>query len=121
VLGFAYLEPKRHIPYIADLNGAEAQTFGDVLARTSRALREETGAEVVYVYIFGGGVAHLHVHLALHRTNDALNSQMIRGELAEERLPSGFTSCVSKEFPPLPEGELRAVGLRVQRALAAGS
>lgn len=118
VPGFAYLEPKRHIPYVTDLDGAEAQTFGDVLARTSRALREETGAEVVYVYVFGGGVPHFHAHLAPHRTNDALNSRMIRGELQEERLPTGFTRFVSKEFPALPEQALRAVGLRVARRLA---
>ncbi len=118
VPGFAYLEPKRHIPHITDLDGPEAQTFGEVLARTSRVLREETRAELVYVYVFGGGVPHLHVHLAPHRTNDALNSQMVRGELREERLPSGVTRFVSEEFPPVPEHELRAVGLRVGRRLA---
>ena len=118
VPGFSYLEPKRHIPHITDLDGTEAQTFGEVLARTSNVLREETGAAFVYVYIFGDGVPHLHAHLAPHRPDDALNSAMIRGELHEERLPSGFTSFVSKEFPPLPEHELRAVALRVQRRLA---
>jgi diadenosine tetraphosphate (Ap4A) HIT family hydrolase len=120
IAGFAYLEPKRHIQYITDLDGAEARTFGDVLARSTRALREETGAELVYVYIFGGGIPHLHVHLAPHRAGDALNDQMIRGELTEEKLPSGFTRFTSKEFPALPEDELRAVALRVQRRLAAG-
>jgi diadenosine tetraphosphate (Ap4A) HIT family hydrolase len=120
VPGFAYLEPKRHIAYITDLDGPEAETFGEVLARTSRALREETGADLVYVYIFGGGVPHLHVHLAPHRANDALNSRMIRGELQEERLSSGVTRFVSTEFPPLPEHELRAVGERVGQRLAAG-
>jgi diadenosine tetraphosphate (Ap4A) HIT family hydrolase len=119
VPGFAYLEPKRHIPYITDLDGPEAQTFGEVLARTSKVLREETGAELVYVYVFGGGIPHLHVHLAPHRTNDALNSQMVRGALEEEHLPSGVTRFVSTEFPPLPEHELRAVGERVGRRLAA--
>jgi diadenosine tetraphosphate (Ap4A) HIT family hydrolase len=120
VAGFAYLEPKRHIPHVTDLDGTEARTFGEVLARTTRALREETGAELVYVYVFGGGIPHFHVHLAPHRAGDALNSQIVRGELSEERLPSGVTRFTSKEFPALPEDELRAVGLRVQRRLAAG-
>lgn len=121
VPGFAYLEPKRHIAYITDLDGPEAQTFGEVLARTSTALREETGAELIYVYVFGGGIPHLHVHLAPHRTGDVLNSQMVRGELREERLPSGVTRFVSAAFPPLPEHELRAVGERVRQRLAAGN
>lgn len=117
VAGFAYLEPKRHIPHITDLDGPEARTFGEVLARTSRILREETGAEVVYVYVFGDGIPHLHGHLAPHRANDALSSQMIRGEVQEEKLPTGITRLVSREFPPLPTEELRAVGLRIGRRL----
>src|SRR5919202_3901742 len=118
VLGFSYLEPKRHIPYITELDGEEARTFGEVLAQLTTALREETGAELVYVYVFGGGVAHLHVHLAPHRTGDALNTQIIRGELSEEKLESGVTRYVSKDFPPLPEEEQRAAALRVQQRLA---
>ena len=119
VPGFSYLEPKRHIPHITDLDGEEARTFGEVLARVARALRDETGAELVYVYVFGGGVPHLHVHLAPHRAGDALSSQMIRGEIVVERLESGAGRQISKEFPPLPEDELRAVAYRVQRRLSA--
>ena len=117
VLGFSYLEPKRHIPYITDLDGEEARTLGEVLARVSTVLREETGAELIYVYVFGGGVPHLHLHFAPHRTGDALNTQIIKGEFTEEKLESGVTRYVSKEFPPLPEEEQRAAALRIQRRL----
>lgn len=119
VPGFAYLEPKRHIPHITDLDGAEAATFGPVLARCTRTLREVTGAEVVYVYIFGDGIPHLHVHLAPHRAGDALNDQMIRGELTEEKLPSGGTRFTSTEFPPLPRAALEAIAERVRRRMSA--
>ena len=118
VRGFAYLEPKRHIPHITDLHGTEARTFGEVLARISRVLRDETGAELVYVYVFGGGVSHLHVHLAPHHNRDALNAQMIRGEIVVKRLENGAERYISEEFPPLPEEELRAVAHRVQQRLA---
>jgi diadenosine tetraphosphate (Ap4A) HIT family hydrolase len=47
VLAFSYLEPKRYIPHITDLDGEEARTFGEVLAQLTTALREETGAELV--------------------------------------------------------------------------
>jgi diadenosine tetraphosphate (Ap4A) HIT family hydrolase len=117
VPGFAYLEPKRHVPYVTDLDGAEAATFGAALARCTRALREATGADVVYVYIFGGGIPHLHVHLAPHRKDDALNDQMIRGEIVEEKLPSGFTNFYSKEFPALPREKLLSVAEEVRRRL----
>ncbi len=117
VPGFAYLEPKRHVPYVTDLDGAEAATFGAALARCTRALREATGADVVYVYIFGGGIPHLHVHLAPHRKDDALNDQMIRGEIVEEKLPSGFTNFYSKEFPALPREQLLAVAETIRQHL----
>jgi diadenosine tetraphosphate (Ap4A) HIT family hydrolase len=116
--GFSYLEPKRHIPYITDLDGREAASFGEVMARATRVLREETRAELVYVYIFGGGVPHLHVHLAPHWKGDALNDQMIRGELIEERMPSDFTNIISKDFPALPRDELAKIADRVRKRLA---
>ncbi|HEY8655553.1 MAG TPA: HIT family protein [Candidatus Limnocylindria bacterium] len=108
VPGFSYLEPKRHIPHITDLDGPEAQTFGPVLARVTTAIRGATGADLVYVYVFGGGVAHLHVHLAPHREGDALSTAIIRGEVRYETLPNGATVMRSAEFPPRPEVEMRA-------------
>jgi len=119
VLGFAYLEPKRHIPHITDLDGEEAVTFGKVLALVTRVLREETAAELIYIYIFGGGVPHLHVHLAPHRAGDALNSQILRGEVVSEKLESGAERSVSKDFPPLPEIEQRAVARRIEHRVKA--
>jgi len=117
VPGFAYLEPKRHIGFVTDLDGAEAETFGPVLARSTRALKDATGAEVAYVYVFGDGIQHLHLHLAPHRAGDALNDQMIRGEIVEERLPSGMTRFTSREFPPLPRERLLAVAEQIRHRL----
>jgi diadenosine tetraphosphate (Ap4A) HIT family hydrolase len=62
--GFSYLEPKRHIPDVTDLDGEEARTLGGVLARVTTALPDVTDSEVVYVYVFGEGIRHLHFHLA---------------------------------------------------------
>jgi diadenosine tetraphosphate (Ap4A) HIT family hydrolase len=118
VPGFAYLEPKRHIAFVTDLDGAEAETLGSILAASTRALKEATGAPIVYVYIFGDGVPHLHLHLAPHRAGDALNDQMIRGEISEEKLPSGMTRIVSREFPALPREHLLDVAERTRREMA---
>src|SRR5512146_3242844 len=116
--GFSYLEPRRHITDITQLDGAEAATFGPTLARITSALREETGAERVYIYVFGDSVPHLHLHLAPHTTGDALNDQMIRGELVTKKLPSGLELIESEDFPPLPEAEQRALAERLRRRLA---
>ena len=118
VLGFSYLEPRRHIPHVTDLDGEEAKTLGATLARTTRVLKEVTGGDLVYVYVFGGGVPHLHLHLAPHRSGDALNDLMVRGAVEVQGLPSGVKRIVSKEFPPLPERELRAVAVRIRRRLS---
>lgn len=106
VLGFSYLEPRRHIPHVTDLDGPEAATFGPVLAKVTSALKEVTGAELVYLYVFGGGVPHLHLHLAPHTEGDGLNDAMIKGELVTEHRPDGITVFTSKDYPPIPAGEV---------------
>ena len=113
-LGFAYLEPVRHIPHLADLDGPEATTFGPVVARASAVLREATGASLVYAFVFGGGIPHLHVHLAPNTPEGVLNTALIRGEVEERKLPSGATEVISKDHPDLPEEELTVV---IERAL----
>jgi diadenosine tetraphosphate (Ap4A) HIT family hydrolase len=117
--GFSYLEPIRHIRYIHELDGEESSAFGPVLARCSSALKEATGAELVYVYVFGGGIPHLHVHLAPHTAGDALNDSILRGDFEERPLPSGAVSLVSRDFPALAEDELVRVAGRVRDLLYA--
>ena len=118
VLGFSYLEPKCHISHIHTLDGEEAKTFGPALARCTAALKEATGADVVYVYIFGDGVPHLHLHLAPHRAGDALSDQMIRGEIVEKKLPNGMTRFYSEEFPALPREDLQEMAKWVKGLLS---
>lgn len=115
--GFGYLEPKRHVPYVTDLDGEEAATFGAVLARVTSALKQAAGAELVYVYVFGGGIPHLHVHLGPHRQGDALNANIIRGDLELEPHRSGAKRMVSREFPELPSEEIHAVIERARELL----
>ena len=80
VPGFSSLEPRRHIPYVTELDGEEAASLGPTLARVTRILRATTGAERVYVNVFGDRVAHLHFNLAPHREGDALRGgpEMLR-------------------------------------------
>lgn len=117
VLGFSYLEPHRHVPDVTALGGEEAETLGLVLSRVTRALREITKCEQVYVYVFGEGVDHLHLHLAPHHQGDALSDQIIRGELVEEKLESGAVRYESKDFPLIPETDQRDVVSRLKDIL----
>jgi diadenosine tetraphosphate (Ap4A) HIT family hydrolase len=72
VVGFAHLEPRRHIPFITDLDGPEAASLGPVLAHATAGIRAATAADKVYVYVFGDRVPHLHFNLAPHRPGDML-------------------------------------------------
>ena len=103
VLGFSYLEPKRHIPHITDLDGAEAVTLGATLGRVTRVLRECSDAELVYVNVFGERVAHLHFNLAPHRAGDVL---------------VGGPGMTRPDAAPLEAETLGAFATRLRRALA---
>ncbi|MCV0402507.1 MAG: hypothetical protein K5924_02225 [Chloroflexi bacterium] len=119
-LGFSYLEPIRHIPFLADLDGDESATFGPAIARASRVLREVTGARLVHAYVFGGGVAHLHVHLAPNVPEGVLSTALISGDVEVEQLPSGAGRITSRDHPEIPGERLDAVIDQVREAMARG-
>jgi diadenosine tetraphosphate (Ap4A) HIT family hydrolase len=96
--GFCYLEPKRHIPFITDLDGKEALEFGSILANVANALKSATNAELIHIYIYGGHIPHLHVHLAPHKEGDLFVDDVIKeGVKIEESLmkPEDVTSLTN--------------------------
>lgn len=64
-VGWLIVEPKRHVAGLGDLSEDEAAAVGVLVSRLARALVEMEGAEHVYSFVFGDGLAagHLHVHL----------------------------------------------------------
>ena len=118
VPGFSFLEPKRHVRYIEELDGEEAATFGAVLARSSAALKEAAAAERVFVYVFGGGIPHLHLHLAPHTEGDALSASILRGEVETKPGPGGTTLLLATDFPVPPRSTLREVAARARELLS---
>ncbi len=118
VPGFSFLEPKRHVRYVEELDGEEAAGFGPVLARVAAGLKEASGAERVYVYVFGGGIPHLHVHLAPHTDGDVLSATILRGEVETMPGPDGTTLLLSKDFPVPPRSTMREVAARARELLS---
>lgn len=123
VPGFSYLEPRRHIPHLTDLAyfPEEAATFGVVIGRCADALKVAVDADLVFVYIFGGHIPHLHVHLAPHRPGDALNSAMIKGEVEERPLASGAVALISKDYPQIDVAVLKSAAERTRALLTGGA
>ncbi len=60
-LGTLFVEPKRHVPGIAELTDAEAERIGRLSSRLARALKQTGDVDHTYVHVWGHHVAHLHV------------------------------------------------------------
>lgn len=100
IAGYSYLSPHRHIPHITNLDGPEAATFGDVIARSTAAVQESAGADLVFVYVFGGGLDHFHAHLAPHRGEGSpLVNNPIKGSRSKILLPTGEEVWASDRYP----------------------
>ncbi|MGI9584122.1 MAG: hypothetical protein ACR2N7_00860, partial [Acidimicrobiia bacterium] len=100
------------------LSGDEAATFGSVIASASNAIKDATGADLVYVYVFGDSVAHLHVHLAPHRHDGSpLSNQMIKGARHEVTLASGAEVWASDRYPLQPTDIMEAAIKDIATAL----
>lgn len=118
VAGFSYLEPRRHIADITELDGDEAATLGTTIAAASKAIKGATGADLVYVYVFGDGVPHLHIHLAPHRTaGSPLVSDMIKGAKHRVNLASGEEVWVSDRYPLVDRDLMQAAIDGIRRRL----
>jgi diadenosine tetraphosphate (Ap4A) HIT family hydrolase len=104
ILGFSYLEPIRHIPFITDLDGPEGASFGPTLAAVTSLLKELTEADIVYALIFGDHVPHLHVNLVPHRAGDAV---------------TGGAGLLNPDAPALPTTEHEAFVDRLRAATVA--
>ncbi len=62
-LGYLFIEPRRHVTGLPDLNEAEAQAIGLFTSRLARALTQTEGVEHVYAFVIGDGAPHVHVHV----------------------------------------------------------
>ncbi len=62
-LGWLLVEPRRHVPTVAELIAEEASAVGLWVSRAGCALKEVVGAEHIYVFVLGHHAPHLHVHV----------------------------------------------------------
>ena len=62
-LGHIFVEPKRHVAELADLDEQEAQILGLYTSRVAKALLHTEGMEHIYSFVIGDGVPHIHVHV----------------------------------------------------------
>lgn len=61
--GWFLLDSVRCVRNAADFDPAEAASFGQVLQRVTRAVREACEVPRTYTIMFGEGAPHLHAHI----------------------------------------------------------
>jgi histidine triad (HIT) family protein len=62
-LGYLFVETRRHVAELAQLEPEEAAAVGRAAAGVAHALRERAGAEHVYAAVIGHHLDHFHLHL----------------------------------------------------------
>jgi len=80
VLGYLYVETRRHAPYLADLTDREAEKVGKVVRRAALSLRTELAADYVFSVIVGRAVAHFHQHLFVRHTGTPADYDWLAGD-----------------------------------------
>jgi diadenosine tetraphosphate (Ap4A) HIT family hydrolase len=97
-LGHLFVEPREHLPGLAELSSEQAAAVGEAMRRASVVLRA-AGHDHVYAFVFGDLVPHLHVHV-LGRYPGA---------------PEEFRGTSVDEWPEAPRGDAIAVAEYVTR------
>jgi diadenosine tetraphosphate (Ap4A) HIT family hydrolase len=63
ILGYLYIEPKRHVENWSDFNDEELAKVGPLIKRLEQAVKKELNIERVYVVTISEAVRHLHFHI----------------------------------------------------------
>jgi diadenosine tetraphosphate (Ap4A) HIT family hydrolase len=91
ILGYLYVESRRHAPYLADLTGTAAETIGRAVRRVALGLRTELNADFVFSAIVGMHVPHFHQHLFVRHAGTPAEHGWMTGDQWPDA-PRGTTS-----------------------------
>jgi diadenosine tetraphosphate (Ap4A) HIT family hydrolase len=107
--GWLVAIPIRHVTALEDLTPEEAAPLGDLIYRSSRALRKVTGCQKVYVMFFAEaeGFGHVHFHLVprMEKFTD------------EQKGPGVFTFLKLPEDQWVPEEERNRLAQSIRVAM----
>jgi diadenosine tetraphosphate (Ap4A) HIT family hydrolase len=72
ILGYMYIEPKRHVENWSDFTDQELLKVGPLIKRLESALKKELNIERVYVVTISEAVRHLHFHIIPREKENAI-------------------------------------------------
>jgi ATP adenylyltransferase len=93
VLGYLYVETRRHVPYLGDLTDVQAEAIGRAVRRAALGLRTELGADFVFSAIVGVGIAHFHQHVFVRHAGTPAEYDWMSGDQWPDA-PRGATPAI---------------------------
>jgi ATP adenylyltransferase len=93
VLGYLFVESRRHVPYLADLTDGEAAGIGRTVKRAALGLRTELNADFVFSAVAGMSHAHFHQHVFARHPGTPAEYGWMKGDQWPDA-PRGQTSAI---------------------------
>lgn len=116
LLGWCFLDARRHCAGAIDFLGDEANEWGTVVQQASQLVQKVSGCDRVYLIAFGEGARHLHLHLIPRFQADQRSSAWSVADLYRD-VEAGRQPCVQTENV---QGFLLAARLHAQNGFMSG-
>ncbi|SDD06365.1 Diadenosine tetraphosphate (Ap4A) hydrolase [Paenibacillus sp. UNCCL117] len=82
LLGYLYVEPKRHVERWAELGAEERRQLPELIAELEQWLGAEVDARKIYTLTIGETVRHLHMHIIPRSGSSVLDSMDLIQQVA---------------------------------------
>ncbi|WP_034765313.1 HIT family protein [Rossellomorea vietnamensis] len=63
LLGYLYIEPKRHVENWSEFRNEELMTMGSLIKKCEKSLKELMDVDRIYTVTISEAVRHLHIHI----------------------------------------------------------
>ncbi|BCC32327.1 hypothetical protein BCM0100_5053 [Bacillus cereus] len=86
ILGYVYIEPRRHVESWYELKSDELLDLGLIIQKVSLFLKSELGAERVYTVTISEVVRHLHIHVIPREENSDIKGLSLIEQATQQKI-----------------------------------
>lgn len=100
ILGYMYLEPKRHVEDWSEFTSEELAQVGPLIKRIEQALKMELNINRVYVVTISEAVRHLHFHIIPREENSDVKGLDLIEQATQQKVktPTNITEEKYHQF-----------------------
>jgi diadenosine tetraphosphate (Ap4A) HIT family hydrolase len=102
ILGYLYIEPKRHVENWTDFTDNELSKVGPLVKRLEKVMKEILDIDRVYVVTISEAVRHLHFHI-IPRVDEGTVKGLDLIEQATQQKVKGQTNITQKQYDQFKE------------------